>query len=491
MASPQGGGIFVSYRRQEESHLVGRLYDNYLVDHFGEDRVFVDVDTIKPGMNFAAEIIRAVTACQVLLVIIGPAWLTAADKRGRRRLDDPDDFVRLEIGTGLATHGVSVIPVLADGAAMPSQHDLPGDLASLAPLQALTIRYESFHNDAGRLIKAIERVLETLRGPGRNETAPVAQLLANAEHAADSITDASSKAQALSGIAQALVAINPDRAARLFDDIESIANSTGPYYKAQVLSRLAQALAATDPDRAEYITNSIAEEYLKAQPLSGIAQALAATDPDRAERITNSIAHAPLKAQALSDIAQVLKATDPDRAARLFDDAESIANSTGPYLRARALSNVAEVLVATDPDRAARLFDDAESVADSLTDASSKTQALSTLAQALAATDPDRAKRIADSITHAPSKPRSLISVVRALAPSEPNRSGRLLNSVTDASLKAQALSGIALALTATDPDRAARLFDDAESIADSISDAPSKASALTGVARALTAGLS
>src|SRR5580700_9971269 len=138
MASPQGGGIFVSYRRQEESHLVGRLYDNYLVDHFGEDRVFVDVDTIKPGMNFAAEIIRAVTACQVLLVIIGPAWLTAADKRGRRRLDDPDDFVRLEIGTGLATHGVSVIPVLADGAAMPSQHDLPGDLASLAPLQALT-----------------------------------------------------------------------------------------------------------------------------------------------------------------------------------------------------------------------------------------------------------------------------------------------------------------------------------------------------------------
>src|SRR5207253_8227229 len=101
MAEAEGGGIFVSYRRQETSHLAGRLYDR-LADRFGEGQVFIDVDTIEPGVDFAEEITRAVAACQVLVAVIGPSWLIASDERGRRRLDDPNDFVRLEIESALA-----------------------------------------------------------------------------------------------------------------------------------------------------------------------------------------------------------------------------------------------------------------------------------------------------------------------------------------------------------------------------------------------------
>lgn len=152
-----GGGIFVSYRRQESSHLAGRLYDR-LAGRFGEDQVFIDVNTIELGVDFAEEIFRAVAACRVLLAIIGPTWLTTADERGRHRLDDQDDIVRLEIEAALA-RGVRVIPILMDSTVMPIRQDLPESLAGLARRNALPIRHDSFHSDAGRLITAIERVL--------------------------------------------------------------------------------------------------------------------------------------------------------------------------------------------------------------------------------------------------------------------------------------------------------------------------------------------
>ena len=90
------------------------------------------MDTIEPGVDFAEEIFRAVAACKVLLAIIGPTWLTAADERGRRRLDDPDDIVRLEIEAALA-RGVRVIPILVEGAVMPAREDLPESLAGSGP----------------------------------------------------------------------------------------------------------------------------------------------------------------------------------------------------------------------------------------------------------------------------------------------------------------------------------------------------------------------
>src|SRR5215469_12903638 len=130
MRKAEGGGIFVSYRRQESAHLAGRLYDR-LADRFGEGQVFIDVDAIEPGVDFAEEINRAVANCHVLLAVIGPTWLTATDERGRRRLDDPHDIVRLEIEAALA-RDVRVIPILVEGAAMPGRDDLPESLADLA-----------------------------------------------------------------------------------------------------------------------------------------------------------------------------------------------------------------------------------------------------------------------------------------------------------------------------------------------------------------------
>jgi hypothetical protein len=157
MPAAENGGIFVSYRRQESSHLAGRLADR-LAGHFGEGHVFIDVDTIEPGVDFAEEIFRAVAACKVLLAIIGPSWQTAADDRGRRRLDDPDDIVRLEIEAALA-RSVRVIPILIEGAVMPSREDLPESLAGLARRNAFLIRHESFRSDVGGLVAAIERAL--------------------------------------------------------------------------------------------------------------------------------------------------------------------------------------------------------------------------------------------------------------------------------------------------------------------------------------------
>jgi TIR domain len=88
-------GIFISYRRQDTGDFAGRLYDR-LTHRFGQERVFIDVDAIEPGVDFAEAINQAVDTCEVLLAVIGPGWVTATSSDGRRRLDDPDDFVRLE-----------------------------------------------------------------------------------------------------------------------------------------------------------------------------------------------------------------------------------------------------------------------------------------------------------------------------------------------------------------------------------------------------------
>src|SRR4051794_20347520 len=104
--------IFISYRRQEANYLAGWLHDR-LADHFGEARVFLDIDWIKPGLDFMKVIAEAIARSSVLLVLIGPQWL-AADRNGRRRLHEPNDPVRVEIETALQLD-VRVIPLLLDG----------------------------------------------------------------------------------------------------------------------------------------------------------------------------------------------------------------------------------------------------------------------------------------------------------------------------------------------------------------------------------------
>jgi TIR domain len=100
MSGPASSRVFISYRRQESSGLAGRLYD-WLAARFGNDQVFMDVDTIALGVDFAEVITQAVSTCQVLLAVIGPRWLDLTDENGQRRLDDPNDIVRLEIAAAL------------------------------------------------------------------------------------------------------------------------------------------------------------------------------------------------------------------------------------------------------------------------------------------------------------------------------------------------------------------------------------------------------
>jgi hypothetical protein len=155
------GQIFISYRREDASYPAGRLYDN-LQSRFPQNEIFIDVDSIKPGIDFVKTIEERVGACDVLVAVIGKRWLSAADEEGRRRLDNPDDFVRVEVGTALK-RGVRVIPVLVEGASMPPVSQLPEDLKPLARRNALSVSHDRFRADSERLIDSVEEVLEAAR----------------------------------------------------------------------------------------------------------------------------------------------------------------------------------------------------------------------------------------------------------------------------------------------------------------------------------------
>ncbi len=156
-------GVFLSYRRDDSSGQAGRLFD-ILAAHFGRDRVFMDLDTIRGGDNFVTVIEQQVARCDVLLAIIGERWLTVTSRTGLRRLDDPDDFVRLEIAKALERN-VRVIPVLVGNASVPAEQDLPPDLRPLALRHAMDLRDAHFHEDAQKLIDILSTVIPATPAP--------------------------------------------------------------------------------------------------------------------------------------------------------------------------------------------------------------------------------------------------------------------------------------------------------------------------------------
>jgi TIR domain len=149
--------IFISYRRNDSEGFAGRLFDQ-LGNHFGEDQIFMDLDTIEPGEDFIEVIQNAVSDCHLMIAIIGKGWLMCADAEGRRRLDNPEDFVRVEISTALEK-GIRVIPVLVQGASIPKSNQLPDDLTRLARRNAFELSSTRWKYDVGRLIATIEKVL--------------------------------------------------------------------------------------------------------------------------------------------------------------------------------------------------------------------------------------------------------------------------------------------------------------------------------------------
>lgn len=150
--------IFISYRREDSADVTGRIRDR-LVKHFGKEAVFIDVDNIPLGVNFADHLDSRVGQCEVLLAIIGRDWLTVTNRKGERRLDVPEDFVRIELKSAL-NREIPVVPLLVRGASMPAKSDLPESIRELALRNGMPVRSDpDFHNDCDRLIEGLDKHL--------------------------------------------------------------------------------------------------------------------------------------------------------------------------------------------------------------------------------------------------------------------------------------------------------------------------------------------
>jgi hypothetical protein len=148
----------VSYRRSDSSDTVGRLLDR-LKAEFGENCVFLDVESISYGEDFRSAVQRGLHQCRVVLVAIGEKWLSVTDETGKRRLDDPNDYVRIEVSTALKSD-LLVVPVLVHDTKMPTESALPDDLKSISYRNAARVRDDpDFSADMERLCKQLRKHL--------------------------------------------------------------------------------------------------------------------------------------------------------------------------------------------------------------------------------------------------------------------------------------------------------------------------------------------
>jgi peptidoglycan hydrolase-like protein with peptidoglycan-binding domain len=162
-------GIFINYRRDDAAGFARSLYE-HLDQEFKQGQVFMDVEALRePGMDFAKEIDRSLGRCAAMLVLIGKSWISSKDEAGRRRIDEPEDFVRLEIATALK-RDVRVIPVLLGGAAMPRADELPEDLQAIGRRQAISLTHDDWSHDVSRLVEALAKVPGIRKRSKRGQT---------------------------------------------------------------------------------------------------------------------------------------------------------------------------------------------------------------------------------------------------------------------------------------------------------------------------------
>ncbi len=162
LSSQPQPAIFISYRRQDTQDVVSRLYDQ-LIARFGHDNVFMDMSSIPLGVDFRQILVDAIHRSSAMLVVIGADWLGAESREGVRRLDVPNDFIRLEVETALQAK-LAVIPLVVDDARMPDSSELPDSLSELALQNAIRIRRGAeFRTDMDHLVYAIQQSALTIR----------------------------------------------------------------------------------------------------------------------------------------------------------------------------------------------------------------------------------------------------------------------------------------------------------------------------------------
>jgi formylglycine-generating enzyme required for sulfatase activity len=154
-----GEAIFISYRRDDSKEDADALYEA-LAARIGESHLYKDVDNIPLGADFGAHIRGVLPRCQIALIVIGPKWVKAKDQHGRRRLEDPFDWVRVEVELALAAENLRVVPVLVNGASMPHPNDVPPSLHPLLGRNAAIVRRgPESQADTARLLNALTLVV--------------------------------------------------------------------------------------------------------------------------------------------------------------------------------------------------------------------------------------------------------------------------------------------------------------------------------------------
>jgi uncharacterized membrane protein YhaH (DUF805 family) len=151
------GRIFINYRREISAAAAGRLSDR-LIQHFDHERLFIDIDSIEPGVDFVKALDDQVAQCGAFIAVIGPGWTDLKNAEGQRRLDQPNDSVRIEIESALKRE-IRVIPVLVDGARMPTADELPDSIKALARRNAIMLSHHRFGPEVDELAQALQRVL--------------------------------------------------------------------------------------------------------------------------------------------------------------------------------------------------------------------------------------------------------------------------------------------------------------------------------------------
>lgn len=224
-AAGQRPGIFICYRRDDSAGHAGRLYDR-LSAHFGDEQIFMDLDRIEAGEDFVQVIEEAVGSCEILLALIGRSWLTSQDEVGRR-LDNPNDFVRVELAAAFA-RDIRVIPVLVQGAQMPRPQDLPEALRSLSRRHAFDLSDQRWRQDVDRLVGTLEKILASQRESRRlvaeEEEAERRRREAEARRQAESEAEAQRQAEENERLRQA--AAEAERRRREAEEAERVRRET-------------------------------------------------------------------------------------------------------------------------------------------------------------------------------------------------------------------------------------------------------------------------